>query len=624
MTALETRQNPAELGRQLSQLEQLDLIRLAAVRPELEYVFRHALLEESAYHTLVRADRRRIHRAAGQALEILFSDNPQSSGLSLQLARHFEEAADDARALRYYVLAGDAAAAQYANTEAVTAYTRALDAAERTTLGAQPSPTPIETWQHLFASRGRALELNSQYLEALANYEAMARRAEALGSRHLALSAAVSIGQLYATATPLFDPPQAERMAEVALSEARALGDEGTEAKILWNQLNLYRFTRRNSQARLSGEQSLEIANRLGLKEQAALTLNDLIHIYSALGLWAQARQAADDAGRQWRALGNRAMLADSLATTSLYSSLVGDFATALGRAQEAQQLSVTIGNLWGQSYSFSGMALPNWYLGQPDRAIENCEACIRLGRLAGYRFSEVLDQARLGYMLGELGDTAQALRLLAQAEAATKYAGVAGLAPILSARIHLELQTLGVEQAVATLQYLETAAHTPGIWEVDAVLRARSEVALAQGDAARALTVTQAHVAGLQELGLLTYLPEALVNLARAFGRLDLGQQAREALLEARDRVDRMHAPMLAWIVLYELGKLEAEQSRPAEAAAAWQRAREIVVAIAARVPTPELRASFRARSEVCALFGEPGPSAAVNIPAAPAWPAP
>ena len=137
----------------------------------------------------------------------------------------------------------------------------------------------------------------------------------------------------------------------------RALGDETTEAKILWNQLNLYRFTQRNAQARLSGERSLEIANRLGLQAQAALTLNDLIHVYANLGLWALERKASNDASRLWRALGNTAMLADSLSTTALYNSLLGDFVTALSQAQEAQRLSLTIGNLWGQSYSFSAMS---------------------------------------------------------------------------------------------------------------------------------------------------------------------------------------------------------------------------------------------------------------------------
>ena len=366
MAILATTPNLADLGRQLGQLEQLNLIHLAAVQPELEYIFRHALLQESAYQSLVRADRRRIHRAAGQALEGLFSGQPQSPGLSLQLARHFEEAADDARAIHYYTLAGDAALALYANVEAVAAYTCALAAAERLPADAERSPTAVETWQRLFTGRGRALELNSQFDAALANYQAMARRAEMLGNRRLALTAAVATGQLYATATPLFDPPQAERMADAALAEARALGDETTEAKILWNQLNLYRFTQRNPQARISGERSLEIANRLGLQEQAALDLNDLIHVYADLGLWPLAHQAADDAGRLWRGAGQHRHVGRQPGHHGPLQQPAGRFRH---RAQPGPgvptRLSAAIGNLWGQSYSISGMTWPYWYSGQ-------------------------------------------------------------------------------------------------------------------------------------------------------------------------------------------------------------------------------------------------------------------
>src|SRR5690349_5184404 len=104
MLILTNIQKLAELGRQMGRLEQLNLIRLAAAQPELEYTFCHALLQEGAYQSLLRADRRRIHLAAGQALESLAADKPPSAGLWLQLARHFAEASDQARAVHYYTL----------------------------------------------------------------------------------------------------------------------------------------------------------------------------------------------------------------------------------------------------------------------------------------------------------------------------------------------------------------------------------------------------------------------------------------------------------------------------------------------------------------------------------------
>jgi hypothetical protein len=98
-------------------------------------------------------------------------------------------------------------------------------------------------------------------------------------------------------------------------------------------------------------------------------------------------------------------------------------------------------------------MNWPYWYTGHPDRALEVCEDCIRLGRQAGYLVADVFDQARLAQMLGELGATARAFDLLRQAEAAAPGIALTGLGTILSIRLHLELQLGQIEQAAATLR---------------------------------------------------------------------------------------------------------------------------------------------------------------------------
>ena len=53
------------LNADLLTLESSGLIRLLDARPDLEYLFRHGLIHEAVYSTLVRADRRALHLAAG-------------------------------------------------------------------------------------------------------------------------------------------------------------------------------------------------------------------------------------------------------------------------------------------------------------------------------------------------------------------------------------------------------------------------------------------------------------------------------------------------------------------------------------------------------------------------------
>src|SRR5262249_49885931 len=139
---------------QLAQLESAGLIRLADELPELEYLFRHALVQEVAYESLLKADRRRLHHAVGAALEEIYPDRLEE--LAPLLAQHFHEAGDSTRALQYFTLAGDGAYRQYANAEAVEHYTHAL-------LIAHHQPVGATLLINLYTRRGRALELQGQY-----------------------------------------------------------------------------------------------------------------------------------------------------------------------------------------------------------------------------------------------------------------------------------------------------------------------------------------------------------------------------------------------------------------------------------------------------------------------------
>ncbi|TME86455.1 MAG: hypothetical protein E6I44_13285, partial [Chloroflexi bacterium] len=60
----------AELGT----LEASGLVEIAALQPELEYLFRHALVQDAAYGSLLKQDRRTLHRAAAETLLALYPE----------------------------------------------------------------------------------------------------------------------------------------------------------------------------------------------------------------------------------------------------------------------------------------------------------------------------------------------------------------------------------------------------------------------------------------------------------------------------------------------------------------------------------------------------------------------
>jgi ABC-type transport system substrate-binding protein/class 3 adenylate cyclase len=113
----------------LSELQRHDLVVEERRRPTPEYRFRHGLVRDAAYRSLLDDRRRDLHRVVGTALEELHGDElSEAYGL---LARHFSEADEPAKAARYLLEAGDAARAVYADEEAIAHYQRALPSLDR-------------------------------------------------------------------------------------------------------------------------------------------------------------------------------------------------------------------------------------------------------------------------------------------------------------------------------------------------------------------------------------------------------------------------------------------------------------------------------------------------------------
>jgi ABC-type transport system substrate-binding protein/class 3 adenylate cyclase len=112
-----------QLQPSLTELQRLDLIVEVRRRPNPEYRFRHGLVQEVAYASLVETKRKKLHKRVGEALEEIYQDSPEESfGL---LARHFSEADVPDKAVEYLLRAGDRARSIYADQEALEHYHKA-------------------------------------------------------------------------------------------------------------------------------------------------------------------------------------------------------------------------------------------------------------------------------------------------------------------------------------------------------------------------------------------------------------------------------------------------------------------------------------------------------------------
>jgi len=96
---------------------------------EAQYVFRHALTQESAYEKLVENTRSRLHGLAGQALEQIYAGRLEE--VVELLAHHYSRSTLDEQAVDYGLLAAGKAARRWATAEARTGFTGVLGRLDR-------------------------------------------------------------------------------------------------------------------------------------------------------------------------------------------------------------------------------------------------------------------------------------------------------------------------------------------------------------------------------------------------------------------------------------------------------------------------------------------------------------
>jgi tetratricopeptide (TPR) repeat protein len=154
----------AQLRDSLDQLVASELIFRRGTPPDAEYTFKHALVQDAAYSTLLRSQRQHIHARIATTLERHFPD--VVAGQPEIVARHCTEAGLSEAAIEWWRKAGELALRRSAFGEAIAHLDKAIDLADGLPMG----PNTRSLRLRLQITKGNALIAAHHALETTAAF----------------------------------------------------------------------------------------------------------------------------------------------------------------------------------------------------------------------------------------------------------------------------------------------------------------------------------------------------------------------------------------------------------------------------------------------------------------------
>lgn len=557
---------------------------------ESAFLFKHALVQDTAYASLMRSDRRRLHRLVGAVLE---QQTPAGENeLAPLLGHHFYEAGDFQRALRYLQRAGDIAAQRYANREALAFYTQALDAA-------QESNAPERSV--ILHARGTVHERIGAFDAARADFEHALRLAHAAQDAYTEWASLMSLGYAWSAR----DYTRAGEYFEKALDLARESGDPRRLARTLNRVGNWYTNNDAPAEARALQHEALQIFETLGDAHGAAET-HDLLGMTELMGAdFFGAQKHLQDAQTLFRVLDDQYGIITSRLSNFLYGlSLQGESVVlpaprfADHSIEEVLRATQQLGWRAAEAYTLWGNGEALAAAGQYGHALELLSRAIAIAREIDHRQWLTAATMLLGAIHGRLFDFDTAQALLEQAAAWAREIRSPHWTRTASgflASVYIERGELErAEQTLDAVLARDAPARTLGQRQV---WTARMELALARRDPERALEWLDRMLRDTANLKPDTVIPRLWFLRGQAFAQRERFDEAQILLEQARDEAQARGLLPQLWQIASVLGIVYRAQGRLADAAQAAEMAERTIDAIAETIPQPDLRAQFQSQ---------------------------
>ncbi|MCA9961707.1 MAG: AAA family ATPase, partial [Anaerolineales bacterium] len=339
--------DPRELEKALASLQARELI----LRQETstfagtdEYIFRHAMLHEVVYEGVLKRMRRLYH---AMVAEWLIGQGVEGGLYSGMIAEHLARAGDAETAISYLTQAGEAAAAKYANAEALAYLGQAL----------RLLPEHDENGRYqLLLTREKIYHLRGHRQAQMRDLVALEHLAESLNNAHKRTQVALRQAT-YSLATG--DYPAVINAAQAAIRLVPATQNPLFEAEgyLLWGQALRFQGDYDTAQRQLAQALLLvqtPLANneavRQAYRQLEANCLHHLGLVTMEQNQLAEAHAHFEAARHIYSEIKDRRGEGQSWAHLGMAARLQGDYAHAQEYAEQALRINTAIGSRQGEA----------------------------------------------------------------------------------------------------------------------------------------------------------------------------------------------------------------------------------------------------------------------------------
>ncbi|MBN2620688.1 tetratricopeptide repeat protein [candidate division WOR-3 bacterium] len=484
----------------LKQLEEKDYIvehKPSQLKGDREFAFQHDLLREAAYKILLKKVRRELHVKIHAALLDLHDKKRIPEMLYLQLcALHSEGAEMHQEAVDYYRQWGAHAQDRFAITDALSAFSKALDIMENILI-----ETQSDRFGLLLKKRAEMRYFLGYLTDAAGDYTRM----KSHPSRIMQVYGLLGLASIFER-TGNYDKSIDHSLEAVTIAQKE--GHQRLQADALnrcglayWRKgifkealkliKNSYVLYRKTEAIAISDTERQEIKSGMGA------SLNSMGTVYHKIGDNEAALKAYEQSLSIFRKTNEKRKIAAVLSNIGTVYSDQGDYERALDYYNESIDHRRQIGYRYGIAVDQHNIAIIHSFLGEYDRALELYQESLSIRREIGDTAGTALTLSNIGTVYLEKGDFSTALKILEQSQEIYRETGnIHELAGVLLNMSMVHYLTGTAESAHQLQQQAEQLARSLNIKKLIAsTLIVKGQLHLDADDYAKALDALDAAV---------------------------------------------------------------------------------------------------------------------------------